>query len=153
MDCFTAIFMLLLRWHQWVSTLEDKPFPTWILYVDTTVPGPISDNFDNPHKVTTHVFARRKDMSESSESLLNELECFQAKAKADGYRESVGRYTLVLFDTVSQEDYDGLHPFSYPQTDIFLECFSVTSQASFENVRENGSSRYTSTANALVSPA
>ena len=32
-------------------------------------------------------------------SLLNELGCLQAKAKADGYRDSVGRYTLGLFDT------------------------------------------------------
>lgn len=35
-----------------------------------------------------------------------------------------------------QEDYDRLRPLSYPQTDVFLVCFSVTSPASFENVRE-----------------
>jgi cell division control protein 42 len=29
-----------------------------------------------------------------------------------------------------------LRPLSYPQTDVFLVCFSVTSPASFENVRE-----------------
>ncbi|KAJ2395289.1 GTPase Cdc42 [Coemansia sp. RSA 2559] len=45
-------------------------------------------------------------------------------------------YTLGLFDTAGQEDYDRLRPLSYPQTDVFLVCFSVTSQASFENVRE-----------------
>jgi hypothetical protein len=45
-------------------------------------------------------------------------------------------YTLGLFDTAGQEDYDRLRPLSYPQTDIFLVCFSVTSPASFENVRE-----------------
>ena len=45
-------------------------------------------------------------------------------------------YTLGLFDTAGQEDYDRLRPLSYPQTDIFLVCFSVVSPASFENVKE-----------------
>lgn len=45
-------------------------------------------------------------------------------------------YTLGLFDTAGQEDYDRLRPLSYPQTDVFLICFSVTSPASFENVKE-----------------
>jgi len=45
-------------------------------------------------------------------------------------------YTLGLFDTAGQEDYDRLRPLSYPQTDVFLVCFSVISPASFENVKE-----------------
>lgn len=45
-------------------------------------------------------------------------------------------YTLGLFDTAGQEDYDRLRPLSYPQTDVFLVCFSVISPVSFENVRE-----------------
>lgn len=62
-------------------------------------------------------------------------------------------YTLGLFDTagriicwlgtnleiyicIGQEDYDRLRPLSYPQTDVFLVCFSVVSPPSFENVRE-----------------
>ncbi|KZF21468.1 hypothetical protein L228DRAFT_153866 [Xylona heveae TC161] len=45
-------------------------------------------------------------------------------------------YTLGLFDTAGQEDYDRLRPLSYPQTDVFLICFSVTSPPSFENVKE-----------------
>ena len=44
-------------------------------------------------------------------------------------------YTLGLFDTAGQEDYDRLRALSYPQTDVFLVCFSVTSPASFENVK------------------
>uniref|UniRef100_A0AAZ1XFY3 Cell division control protein 42 homolog n=1 Tax=Oreochromis aureus TaxID=47969 RepID=A0AAZ1XFY3_OREAU len=36
----------------------------------------------------------------------------------------------------SQEDYDRLRPLSYPQTDVFLVCFSVVSPSSFENVKE-----------------
>jgi len=45
-------------------------------------------------------------------------------------------YTLGLFDTAGQEDYDRLRPLSYPQTDVFLICFSVVAPSSFENVRE-----------------
>jgi cell division control protein 42 len=45
-------------------------------------------------------------------------------------------YTLGLFDTAGQEDYDRLRPLSYPQTDVFLVCFSVVSPASHENVKE-----------------
>lgn len=45
-------------------------------------------------------------------------------------------YTLGLFDTAGQEDYDRLRPLSYPQTDVFLVCFSVIAPHSFENVRE-----------------
>lgn len=43
---------------------------------------------------------------------------------------------MGLFDTAGQEDYDRLRPLSYPQTDVFLICFSVMSPASFENVKE-----------------
>merc|ERR1719427_753350 len=42
---------------------------------------------------------------------------------------------LGLWDTAGQEDYDRLRPLSYPQTDVFIICFSVVSPASYENVR------------------
>ncbi|CAI9726337.1 ras-related C3 botulinum toxin substrate 2-like [Octopus vulgaris] len=42
--------------------------------------------------------------------------------------------SLGLWDTAGQEDYDRLRPLSYPQTDVFLICFSVVSPSSHENV-------------------
>lgn len=45
-------------------------------------------------------------------------------------------WTLCLFDTAGQEDYDKLRPLSYPQTDVLLVCFSVVNPTSFENVQE-----------------
>jgi Ras-related C3 botulinum toxin substrate 1 len=43
-------------------------------------------------------------------------------------------YSLGLWDTAGQEDYSRLRPLSYPQTDVFLVCFSVVNVVSFENV-------------------
>ncbi|KAM3596475.1 uncharacterized protein V6R79_015086 [Siganus canaliculatus] len=45
-------------------------------------------------------------------------------------------YSLAIWDTAGLEDYDRLRPFSYPDTDVFLVCFSVVSPSSFVNVRE-----------------
>jgi small GTP-binding protein len=42
---------------------------------------------------------------------------------------------LQLWDTAGQEDYKKLRPLSYPQTDVFMICFSVVSPTSLENVR------------------
>lgn len=41
---------------------------------------------------------------------------------------------LDLWDTAGQEDYDRLRPLSYPQSDVFLLCFSLISQTSLANV-------------------
>ena len=43
---------------------------------------------------------------------------------------------LGLWDTAGQEDYDRLRPLSYPQTDVFLLCFSIVSRASLENINK-----------------
>jgi Ras-related C3 botulinum toxin substrate 1 len=57
----------------------------------------------------------------------------------DNYSASVmvdGRpISLGLWDTAGQEDYDRLRPLSYPQTDVFLICFSIVSPPSFDNVK------------------
>ncbi|KAF5906518.1 rho-related GTP-binding protein RhoJ, partial [Clarias magur] len=46
------------------------------------------------------------------------------------------QHLLGLYDTAGQEDYNQLRPLSYPNTDVFLICFSVVNPASFCNVQE-----------------
>jgi Ras-related C3 botulinum toxin substrate 1 len=41
---------------------------------------------------------------------------------------------LGLWDTAGQEGYDRLRPLSYPQTDVFLICFSVAAPNSFSHI-------------------
>ncbi|XP_030828131.1 rho-related protein racA [Strongylocentrotus purpuratus] len=45
-------------------------------------------------------------------------------------------YSLGLWDTAGQEDYDRLRPLSYPQTDVFLICYSVDNRDSFLHVED-----------------
>ena len=45
-------------------------------------------------------------------------------------------YQLRLMDTFGQDDWHILRPLSYPNTSIFLVCFSVVHPPSFENVQE-----------------
>lgn len=42
--------------------------------------------------------------------------------------------SLGLWDTAGQEDYDRLRPLSYPQTNVFLVCYSVISPSTFTNI-------------------
>jgi Ras-related C3 botulinum toxin substrate 1 len=43
--------------------------------------------------------------------------------------------TLSLWDTAGQEDYDRLRPLSYPGTDVFVVCYSVTSPSTLTNIK------------------
>jgi len=55
---------------------------------------------------------------------------YSANVMVDGKPVNLG-----LWDTAGHEDFDRLRPLSYPQTDVFLICYSVVNLESFENVR------------------
>jgi Ras-related C3 botulinum toxin substrate 1 len=63
---------------------------------------------------------------------------YSAQVMLDGRPVNLG-----LWDTAGQEDYDRLRPLSYPQTDVFLVCFSVISPNSYDNVRTKWSPEIT----------
>jgi small GTP-binding protein len=44
-------------------------------------------------------------------------------------------HTVQLWDTAGQEDLVSVRQLSYPNTDVFLLCFSIADRTSFENVK------------------
>ncbi|XP_073414940.1 rho-related GTP-binding protein RhoG isoform X2 [Dendrobates tinctorius] len=55
---------------------------------------------------------------------------YSAQCTLDGRTVS-----LNLWDTAGQEEYDRLRTLSYPQTNVFIICFSIASPSSYENVK------------------
>ena len=91
------------------------------------LPGGICTHSVSP---TSQIFSLRvKSSGSESDLLLCRFDNYSAPMVCDGVPVSLG-----LWDTAGQEDYDRLRPLSYPQTDVFLICFSVVSPSSFENV-------------------
>jgi len=56
---------------------------------------------------------------------------FQRNISVDG-----SLYSLSIWDTAGQEGYTRLRSLSYPETDVFLICYSSVGMPSFQNVRE-----------------
>jgi len=56
---------------------------------------------------------------------------YSANVMVDGVPTNLG-----LWDTAGSEDYDGLRPLSFPQTDVFIVCFSIINWDSYEHVKE-----------------
>lgn len=56
----------------------------------------------------------------------------------DNYADNIcvdgQEFSMTLWDTAGQEDYERLRPLSYPNTDCFLLCFSISARSSYENV-------------------
>ena len=59
------------------------------------------------------------------------MEGFSSNVMLDGEP-----YDLHMLDTAGQDDYDKIRPLSYPQTDVFVVCFSLISPDSFNNVKQ-----------------
>ena len=77
------------------------------------------------HQIADHAHTFPTDML-----MIKSFDNYSASVMVDGKPISLG-----LWDTAGQEDYDRLRPLSYPQTDVFLICFSIVSPPSFDNVK------------------
>lgn len=55
---------------------------------------------------------------------------YSANAMVDG-----NAIHLQLWDTVARDDHKKLRPLSYPETDVFIICFSLVSPTSYDNVK------------------
>ncbi|XP_072849303.2 rho-related GTP-binding protein RhoG-like [Pogona vitticeps] len=67
----------------------------------------------------------------STEFIPTVLDHYSAQNMVDGKTVN-----LTLWDTAGQEDYDFLRPLPYPQTNIFIICFSIARSKSYENMKD-----------------
>ncbi|XP_001512714.1 rho-related GTP-binding protein RhoV [Ornithorhynchus anatinus] len=59
------------------------------------------------------------------------LDTFAVQVMVDG-----APMRIELWDTAGQEEFDRLRSLCYPDTDVFLACFSVVQPGSFQNIAE-----------------
>ncbi len=46
------------------------------------------------------------------------------------------RHSIKLHDTAGQEEYDKIRRFAYEEAHVFILCYSINNDASFENIKE-----------------
>ncbi|PPR07244.1 hypothetical protein CVT26_012502 [Gymnopilus dilepis] len=85
-----------------------------------------------PVRPNTHFYTvyRTSDLPAERFYLFVVFDGYAARYTVDGVT-----VTLGLFDTAGHPEYDRLRPLSYPQTDLFLICFSLVDPNSYEHVR------------------
>ena len=83
-----------------------------------------------PANISLQCWSTHFIIDEIPAKTLSSFDNYSASVMVDGKPISLG-----LWDTAGQEDYDRLRPLSYPQTDVFLICFSIVSPPSFDNVK------------------
>ena len=53
----------------------------------------------------------------------------------DSLIKHIFKYNLTLYDTAGQEEYEALRPMFHGQANVFILCYSVDTESSFENIK------------------